>query len=130
MQQNFKQLKRSNSLHVHEGMKVRWPRLPHVGNLHVSKILWNVELERAYCIRGDVIGYTFDGELFVTPYAKEAISILEANGFEQTEFHVPFANGDLPQGAALDRWEKLLRDAHRSAQQDEVPQFKLATATA
>lgn len=111
MQQRLEQFKRSKSLKIFDGMPARWPSQQKPGKINPAKIIERIEGD-AYNINKGVVTFVTDGELFVAPYQHELIAALEDAGFsEQKDLFVPFSMGDMPQGKALKKWEKLVREA-------------------
>ena len=125
MQHNeqFEQLK-ENSLHIEEGMPVRWPKLERVGQLKPSVIIQTINNPKAYAIRGKVIAYVADGQMYVTPRTTQALQTLRSANYRNFEFHVPFASGDLPQGEYLDKWHAIIAKVASSV----TPQPAVAAA--
>ena len=114
-------------------MPARWPKMEKAGKLDVKKILKSAgDSDGIYATKNGVIAFISDGELFVAPESHELLAALEDANFEQRNFHVPFAHHDLPQGKALKKWEKLVREALKVAETATEatlsPQIAVATA--
>lgn len=131
MQQRLEQFKRSKSLRIFDGMPARWPSQQKPGKINPAKIIERTEGD-TFAINNGVVAFVTDGELFVAPYQHELIAALEDAGFsEQKNLFVPFSMGDMPQGKALKKWERLVREAHAAETAPEAtlsPQFAVATA--
>lgn len=52
-------------------------------------------------------------EVFVIPYMKEVMEVLQNNGFTEKHFYVPFSNWDYPKFEQK-AWEDLRREAEES----------------
>lgn len=132
MQQKLEQFKRSKSLKIFDGMPARWPKMKEPGKINVKKILKDLAGEdNIYAIENGVVGFVSGGELFVAPKSSELLAALEDANFEKRSFHIPFANRDLPQGKALKKWERLVREAYAAEAALEAtlsPQIVVATA--
>ena len=137
MQQKLKQLKCSNSLLLEEGMPVLWPKQDQPGQLKVSKIIQAIKVKKAYAYTSKVIAIIDNGEMRVTPFTTESLEIVRNAGYKLHECHVPFSNGDLPQGEYGEKWQQLVAAAKkrtsRTAATDDlqvrrVPQAAVATA--
>lgn len=106
-QQQLQQLKGS-SLLLEEGTPVIWPSQEEPGTLKVSKIIHGLEGQKVYAFNAKVIAYVDDGEFYVTPNTKDALSTIRNAGFNLREFFVPFSRGDRPIGDLGAKWQELL----------------------
>lgn len=105
--QQLQQLK-CNSLKLEEGMPVKWPKLDKPGQLKPSLIISSIKNEKAYAYTSRVIAFICEGELYVTPYKEDSLQVIRNSGYKLREFHVPFSQGDAPQGEYGERWQALL----------------------
>ena len=133
MQQKLEQFKRTRSLRIFDGMPARWPKMKEAGKLNVKKLIKDAgDTDGVYATENGVIAFISSGELFVAPESAELLTALADAKFERRNFHVPFAHRDLPQGKALKKWEKLVREAlHAAETATEAtlsPQTAVATA--
>lgn len=150
MQQRLKTQLKRNTLHLFDGMQVCWPRpLDEDGTrrygdpqqLRVSRIIEKANTSHGYAVSdNNLIAIIFSGELYVAPETHELVAALEDAGLPRQDFPVPFSHGEIPQGAALDRWHELLIAANQEERQfkkaravkahKKQPAFKPAPATA
>ena len=112
--QQLKQLKRKKSLHIPDGLSVRWRR-QNPGHLNVPQIIKGREGE--FTQNNGVIAYVHEGELYVTPYCREAVRALKEAGLTKTgNLFVPFSNGDVPQSPVVrEKWDKLCSAPEKGA---------------
>ncbi|MDO5451847.1 MAG: hypothetical protein Q4F56_02045 [Candidatus Saccharibacteria bacterium] len=108
MQQRFKQLKCNNSLRLEDGIPVIWPKQEKPGRLKASTIIKSVKDKKAYAFNNAVIAFVSEGELYVTPYSEESLSIIRDSGYKLHIFFVPFSNGDKPLGEYGEKWQALV----------------------
>ena len=70
---------------------------------------WAGIFNSCYAIHNGVVAFVFNNKLFVTPYSKATVQILNDQSFEKRAFLVPLSDGDYPKDAGLNmRWKKLM----------------------
>lgn len=73
--------------------------------------------EHAYTVNNSVIAFYERGTLYVIPYFKKAMEILEQEEYAMNDMYVPFSNSEYPL-LEKDHWQALQKEA-RSVLQDE-----------
>ena len=113
MQQDFKQLKRTKSVHLPDGTVTQWRKCP-PGELDVPRITAGHEGE--FTQNNGVIAYVHEGELYITPACYDTVKTLEGAGFiRSSNVFVPFSNGDVPKAPAIAKKWQNLKDSVRAA---------------
>lgn len=69
---------------------------------------WKKIYKNCYSINNRVICYVTDKKVFVTPYTKTAVEVLETEGFHKKFFYVFFSNGDYPKNEK-EKWKNLCK---------------------
>jgi len=72
-----------------------------------------------YATNNSTVCFVSDNEIFVTPYTRNVIRALNAAGFCQKYFYVPFSNWDYPK-AEQSKWNLLREKARQSYADDFV----------
>ena len=104
---NLQELK-DRSIHFKGTIKVTWPQYgDKKEDLEMSDI--ESKFNGAFCTNNSTICFV-DNEIFVTPYTRDAMRILEAAGFKRRSFYVPFSNWDYPE-LEREKWVRLLDQA-------------------
>lgn len=71
----------------------------------------------AYSTNNSTICFVADGEVFVTPYTRDAMNTIERAGLIKKYFYVPFSNGDYPKHERA-KWFRLRHLAAESYHRD------------
>lgn len=104
------ELKR-NSINATGKIVVCWPQYGEIEEeLDMTKI--GSDYEHCFAFNNSVICFVTGHEVFVTPYTKEAMSVLEDERFKERIFHVPFSNWDYPK-FEKEKWELLCEQARK-----------------
>lgn len=104
-------IKEKGAIRVYPGMKVVCPKSAPNFPINLSKI--TPRFNNCYAIHNEIICFVSDDEVFVTPYTRITINILDSAGFCEKFFYVPFSNGDYPK-SEKSKWNSLLEKANQS----------------
>lgn len=96
---------KDRSIHFKGTIKVTWPQYgDKKEDLEMSDI--ESKFNGAFCTNNSTICFVDNEEIFVTPYTRDAMRILEAAGFKRRSFYVPFSNWDYPE-LEKEKWLRL-----------------------
>lgn len=95
---------KEGSVHIYKGMISVSPYAARELTLDLSEI--NERFNECYSIQCRTVGFVSEGELYVTPCSDLVIRSLEALGFKQAEFYVPFNQNDYPKNET-EKWVYL-----------------------
>lgn len=103
---------KKNSIFIPGTIVTCWPRY---GGSEKSIDMSNIatEFDGCYAIKNSTICYVIDGEVFITPYTKEAIASISGAGLIKKDFLVPCGDGDYPKQEGA-RWTELREQAIHS----------------
>ena len=107
----LKELK-DNSIQIHGTVVVCWPQY---GDKQSVTDMRNiaVQFDGCYSVNNGVICFVNNHEVFVTPYTRESVAVVEESGLIERHFHVPFSNWDYPKFEAR-RWHQLQQEAEEA----------------
>ena len=71
----------------------------------------------AYCTNNSTVCYVLEDNVYVCPYTRANVDVLNQEGFKKECFYVPFSNWDLPKNEKLE-WKKILLDADLQRQRE------------
>ncbi|MBR2709548.1 hypothetical protein IKE72_00500 [Candidatus Saccharibacteria bacterium] len=104
----LKELK-DNSIQIHGTVVVCWPQYGDKQSVTDMRSI-AVRFNDCYAVNNSVICFVNNNEVFVTPYTREAITVVEESGLIERHFYVPFSNWDYPKFEAR-RWQRLQMEA-------------------
>lgn len=79
----------------------------------------NPNLHHKYASNNSTIAFVDEGVLYVMPYFRKAMAVLQKNGFAEKCFYVPFSNWDYPLTEKA-QWEELQKEAREQHTLDFV----------
>ncbi len=107
----------SNSVRVIPGMIAVYPQYSQEEVINVSEIV--PKFPGCYATNNSTVAFVHNGNFFVTPYTRNAMTVLTTNGFKKAYFFVPFSNWDYPKSEQL-KWSVLRENARQSYKADFV----------
>jgi hypothetical protein len=107
----LKELK-DKSIKVNGTIMVCWPQYGDKQSVTDMRSV-AMQFDGCYAVNNSVICFVNNHEVFVTPYTREAIAIMEESGLIERHFHVPFSNWDYPKLEER-RWHQLQQEAEEA----------------
>ena len=105
---------KQNSIHVPPIFRTYYPQFDEESTVNMNEV--RSKFPGRYATNNSTICFvTTDGEIFVTPYTREAFATLRQANFAERYFYVPMSNGDLPKDLELRAKWKTLREQARKA---------------
>ena len=105
------------------GMLVVWPQSNTIEGLEIAGMV--PTFNGCYAVNNATVCFVNNDKVFVIPYMKEVMEILQANGFAEKHFYVPFSNWDYPKFEQKE-WEDLqneAKEAWRNAFVDDCKEY-------
>ena len=100
------------SIEIYDGMTVVWPQFDdEEEHLDIVSRL-TPKFNHCCAMNNMVISFVWEYQVYVTPYTKEAMDILEKNDFKFKNFGVPFSNKEYPKAERV-KWLKLCAKAKK-----------------
>ena len=99
------------AIKVINGMLVVWPQSNTTESLEIMGMV--PTFNGCYAVNNETVCVVNHDEVFVIPYMKEVMEVLQNNGFTEKHFYVPFSNWDYPKFEQK-AWEDLRREAEES----------------
>lgn len=99
------------AIKVIDGMLVVWPQSNTIESLEIMGMV--PTFNGCYAVNNATVCVVNHDEVFVIPYMKEVMEVLQNNGFTEKHFYVPFSNWDYPKFEQK-AWEDLRREAEES----------------
>lgn len=107
---------KKDSVRIYPGIVAVFPQFNQEESLNLTELA--PKFNGRYAVNNSTVCYvTADGEIFVTPYTRSALSTLCNAGFSRREFYVPFSNGDYPKAEQY-QWKTLREKARKSYEED------------
>lgn len=103
---------KAKAIALNAPIKVCWPQRGDKQETLNPDYVANSILEHSYAINNGTIAFVDEAVLYVIPYFRKAMSILQDNGFIAKNFYVPFSNWDYPVMKKA-RWEELKNEAYK-----------------
>lgn len=97
---------------INAPIQVCWPQHgDKQETLNPDYAIANPNLNYTYSTNNSTIAFVEEEVLYVMPYFRKAMAVLQENRFTEKCFYVPFSNWDYPLTEKA-RWEELQREAH------------------
>lgn len=110
----IKELVNKDSIRIYDGMAVIWPQSKKEETINFDVATFN----GSYALNNGTLAFVIDNTLYVTPYTSLAISTLKYAGMRESNFHVPFSNGDYPKKEE-GKWRVLCRKALKRREEEK-----------
>lgn len=107
---------RQHSILIAPGTLVCWPQTGNEEEIYPTETVAKFN-GRFYAANNSTVAYVMGEDLFVTPYTRITMSILQEADYEKVNFYVPFSNCDYPKYAA-ERWADLRKWAYQTYLED------------
>lgn len=108
---------KGKAIAIKHPVKVCWPQHGGKEELLVPKL--DMSLEKGYESNNGTIAFVSDQMLYVIPYMRKVMQILDESGFTRKSMYVPFSNWDYPVAEKF-AWEALKRTAEEQHQLDFI----------
>lgn len=108
---------KEGAVKVYDGMIAVYPQFAKESTLDISEL--TPKFNGCYAMNNSTVCFVSDDEVFVTPYTRLAIRSLDAAGFTQNCFYVPFSNGDYPKSEQF-KWDSLWEKACKYHEEEFV----------
>lgn len=105
---------RNNAVEVYSGMQVFWPQETRIEDLGLGDI--PVLYEHKYAWNNGTICFVDGGSVYVIPAMWNVHGLLLKEGFHESNFYVPFSNGDYPLRYKA-KWECLREEQKQSREE-------------
>lgn len=79
-----------------KGISWTWPGQKKIGTLKMGNTLDRFKGKKVYNDYKGTLAFICNGKMYILKVTKEAVKILEENGFTRAFFHIPTASGDGP----------------------------------
>jgi len=112
---------KEQSIRVYDGITTVYERTGEEESLDLSELV--PKFNDCYAVNNSTVAYVLDNELWVTPYLRSVVLTLKMMQFKQSEFYVPFSNGDYPK-EEKERWSLLREHSRIKLHEDMQQQFK------
>lgn len=106
------------AVRVYNGMTVVWPQMPQ-SEENLSLHFIEPKFNGHYSANNSTVCFVERGEMFVIPYTREVMTVLENANFHEAYFYVPFSNGDYPKSESY-KWFALREGARQSYHQNFI----------
>ena len=110
-------LKEQGAIKVYSGMIAVYPQFNHEEALNISELA--PKFNGCYAVNNSTVCFVSNNEVFVTPYTRNTMRVLDSEGFVEKNFFVPFSNWDYPK-KEQGKWESLREESRKSHEEDFV----------
>ena len=134
--QQLQQLK-NESIRIEKGMLAYWSNTDRTQELDPDKYVGKLKHKKIFAVAGKsarkkVIGYAYKGEMYVTPYTKEAVQTVRGAGYAVFAFFVPLSPEEMSlideEPAA--KWQSLIAKFRPSHKPDTDLEVRWSTQPA
>lgn len=107
---------KNNSVRIDPGTIVVWPQFGQEEVLNIEEL--RSKFPGRYATNNSTICFIDrEGQIYVTPYTRKAITTLKADGYHEATFYVPFSNWDYPK-CHQKKWEGIKAEAEATRRQE------------